>query len=243
MHYTSLVTISIVSHGQAALLHPLLCDLDRLSENNFFEVIVTVNLPEDESLYVPHSYPLSFIRNNSPKGFGDNHNSAFLKSSSEWFVVVNPDIRIQSLDFVSLLGPFNDKSVAAVAPIIISANGDIEDSARKFPTLFSLVKRVILRSRELDYDVNCEFCNVDWVGGMFVAFRRSAYQVVNGFDSKRFFMYFEDVDICRRLTNAGWRIILNTNIRVVHLAQRASHNNLRHLRWHLASACRYLLRL
>jgi hypothetical protein len=64
---------------------------------------------------------------------------------------------------------------------------------------------------------------------------------VGGFD-ERFYMYYEDVDICRRLWGQGWSIVLQPAAVVIHDAQRASHRRLRHMRWHAASALRYLLR-
>lgn len=200
------ITLSIVSHGQAALVRELLNDLAALSQRNF-EVIITVNLPEDESLYQGFVFPLHIIRNASPKGFGENHNAAFEYASTAWFAVVNPDIRIQSLDFVVLLDPFKSKSVAAVAPVVLSAEGAVEDSARRFPTFFRFARRVVFRQRKSDYDIQSAPYQVDWVAGMFIAFRREAFQQVGGFDSRRFYMYLEDADICRRMGKNNWHVV------------------------------------
>ncbi len=242
MEFTNEITLSVVSHGQATLIQSLLADLAKLSQRNF-EVLITVNLPEDESLYQNFSFPIRIIRNSTPKGFGANHNAAFTQSISNWFIVVNPDIRIQSLDFDELLSPFNSKAVAAVAPIVLSADGKIEDSARRFPTLIRFAKRIIFRNRSADYEVEIAPYSVDWVAGMFVVFRREAYQKINGFDERRFFMYLEDTDICLRLAREGWKVFVNPNVRVIHMAQRASRRNLKHMRWHVTSAFRFLTRL
>ena len=75
---------------------------------------------------------------------------------------------------------------------------------------------------------------------MFVVFRREAYQEVGGFDDRRFFMYLEDADICRRLAREGWKVLVNPNVQVIHMAQRASRRNLKHMRWHITSAFRFL---
>jgi GT2 family glycosyltransferase len=53
-------------------------------------------------------------------------------------------------------------------------------------------------------------------------------------------MYFEDADICRRLGKTGWLVLVNPNVHVIHMAQRASHRNLKHMRWHAVSAFRFL---
>jgi len=233
------ITLSIVSHGQASLIRLLLEDLAKLIQLNF-EVLITINIPEDESPYQGHPFPLRIIRNVEPKGFGANHNAAFLQSTNEWFAVVNPDIRIQLQDLRILLSPFESEKVGAVAPIVISGEGKIEDSARRFPTLIRFAKRILLRQRDPDYKVEAIPYPVDWVAGMFVVYRRDAYQKIGGFDDVRFFMYLEDADICCRLKKSGWQTMINPHVQVIHIAQRASRRDLKHMRWHAVSALRYL---
>lgn len=233
------ITLSIVSHGQASLIRHLLSDLADLSKDNF-EVVITINLPEDDSIYQGFSFPLRIIRNTIPKGFGANHNAAFSQSTTKWFAVVNPDIRINSIDFEAFLAPFENQAVAAVAPVVLSGDGRVEDSMRRFPTLMRFAKRVFFRQRNADYKIEATPFSVDWVAGMFVVFRRDAYQEVGGFDDRRFFMYLEDADICRRIGAKGWQVIVNPNSKVVHMARRASRRNLKHMRWHAVSAFRYL---
>lgn len=239
MTHSAQITLSIVSHGQSSLIRSLLTDLAKQAFDNF-EVLITINLPEDESPYQGHSFPVRIIRNGTPKGFGANHNAAFINSSAQWFAVVNPDIRINFLDLQILLSPFQNQAVAAVAPVVLSSDGKLEDSARRFPTLTRFAKRTLLRQRNADYEVAETPYAVDWVAGMFVVFRREAYQEVGGFDDRRFFMYLEDADICRRLGKIGLQVIVNPNSKVIHMAQRASRRNLKHMRWHAVSAFRYL---
>ncbi len=238
-HLSDQITLSIVSHGQASLIRSLLEDLSKLQSQNF-EVLITVNLPEDESAYHGFKFPLRIIHNASPKGFGGNHNAAFFLSSAKWFAVVNPDIRIHSLDLKVLLSPFHNKKVAAVAPLVLSVDGKVEDSARRFPTFFRFVKRVLLRQRGPDYQIASGPYQVDWAAGMFVVFRRDTYKQIGGFDDHRFFMYLEDADICRRLHKGGWLTMVNPNVQVIHKAQRASRRSLTHMRWYATSAFRYL---
>lgn len=233
------LSFSIVSHGQARLIAQLLSDLARLPQQTF-EVIITVNLPEDESPYQGHPFPIRIVRNAVPKGFGGNHNAAFTEAKGNYFAVVNPDIRIHSLDLQELLMPFQNEKIAAVAPIVLSGEGKIEDNARHFPTLRRFAKRVILKKRVSDYQCQEIPFAVDWVAGMFVVFRPEAYREINGFDDHRFFMYLEDADICRRLYKNGWGVLVNPFVSVTHMAQRASRRSLKHMRWHVVSALRYL---
>ncbi|WP_431288680.1 glycosyltransferase [Roseateles chitinivorans] len=235
---TPLLTLSIVSHGQALLIRPLLDDLIRLDLPGI-EVIITVNIPEEEASFQRLPFPARVLRNATPKGFGANQNEAFAHSRGEYFVVVNPDIRLTALDIPALLAPMSDPRVGAVAPVVTNGDGAIEDSVRRFPTVAGLVRRVLLKQRAPGYQWGPSPIEVDWTAGMFVVFRRKAYRDVYGFDHRRFFMYFEDVDICRRLKRRGWSVILQPAVTVIHDAQRASHRSMKHLRWHLTSAARY----
>lgn len=232
------LTLSIVSHGQAALIAPLLGDLHRLALADI-ELIITVNIPEDEEPFHCRRLPIRVIRNASPKGFGDNHNAAYAQSTGDYFVVVNPDIRLSTLNVEKLLAPMNDPTVGAVAPVVLNGSGGVEDSVRRFPTISNLARRVLLKQRAPGYEWRDEPIDVDWTAGMFVVFRRACFAAIGGFDARRFFMYFEDVDICRRMHSGGWRVVLQPAVHVVHDAQRASRHSWKHLRWHLASAARY----
>lgn len=231
--------LSVVSHGQSSLVRQLLEDLIRLAPLDI-EVLLTANIPEIEDIYPACPFPVRFIHNAHPKGFGANHNAAFKLATSPYFAVVNPDIRLQSLDLEVLLRPLMSTDVAAVAPVVLSVQGSVEDSVRLFPTFERLARRVLLNRRAPDYQWGENPIDVDWAAGMFLVFRAEAFGSVEGFDDRRFFMYFEDVDICARLRSRGKRILLQPQISVIHDARRDSHRSLRHLTWHLTSAARYL---
>ena len=236
---TPAYTISVVSHGQAALVRRLLADLERLPPNTF-EVVLTLNIPEDESSLLTGKLPLRVIRNAVPKGFGANHNAAFAASLGTYFIVVNPDVRLPDLCLDELRRVVDEGRTGACAPAVVNGHGQLEDSARRLPTLGRLLRRVVLRDRSLDYVWRDEPQEVDWVAGMFIVFRREAFVQARGFDERRFFMYFEDVDLCDRLHKLGWAVRVQPAVRVVHDAQRASRTSLKHLQWHLTSAVRYL---
>jgi N-acetylglucosaminyl-diphospho-decaprenol L-rhamnosyltransferase len=233
------IMISIVSHGQFRLISNLLEDLQRFDLSNTL-IVITINIPEDLSaLNLFKNLPISLIQNKQPKGFGDNHNSAFESAYCDFFVIVNPDIRLESHNVNLLLSPFLAPDVGAVAPVILSPGGHIQDSVRRFPSVARLSLRILFRKQVPDYSWGIMPIDVDWSAGMFVIFRTEAFKEVGGFDS-RYFMYMEDADICLRLKRAGWRTLLQPACSVVHDAQRASRRSFRHLQWHLASAFRFL---
>ena len=237
------VSFSIVSHRQGHLIENLLTDLHRLWPTlGACEIILTLNLPEDESFI--HRFcdlPLQIIRNPIAKGFGENHNSAFDRSTGDIFAVLNPDLRFSTLDLGPMREVLSAPEVGLWAPLVVASNGKIEDSARRFPTVARLARRTLLRKRTADYAPGAWPIRVDWVAGMFVALPRRAYAQVHGFD-RRYFMYMEDADICRRLQEQGLDVMYDARVRVVHDARRASRRSLRHMSWHLVSALRFLFR-
>lgn len=234
-----MISISIVSHGQAALVCHLLDDLFKLGLCDI-EVLITINIPEDAGSIIIHPLRPRIFCNSEKKGFGANHNAAFEKSRGEYFAVVNPDVRLPSLDMQLLLRSMEEVNVGVVAPVVLNSCDRIEDSVRHFPTFIGLVGRVALRRRLPEYSWDSSPLDVDWAAGMFLLFRAEAFATVRGFDQERFFMYYEDVDICKRLKTAGWRVILEPSVSVVHDAQRDSHRSLKYLWWHITSAMRYL---
>jgi N-acetylglucosaminyl-diphospho-decaprenol L-rhamnosyltransferase len=73
---------------------------------------------------------------------------------------------------------------------------------------------------------------------MFMLFPREIFKEIGGFD-ERYFLYYEDVDLCARLTLAGYRILLCNTVSAIHDARRSSHKNLRYMRLHLLSIIRF----
>lgn len=234
------VTISIVSHNQIALVEKLLSDIADSCEITSLEVILTLNLPEklpfDEGIY---PFPLRVVGNLLPQGFGENHNQAFRLARGKFFCVLNPDIRLREDAFKSLTHVLEQHdSVGLAAPRVVNSNGDIEDSARRFPSIGEIVGKVFGRSSRR-YELGSDrIAYPDWVAGMFMLVPMAVFGAINGFDT-RYFLYYEDVDLCARLKLAGYRVALCQDVAVVHDAQRASHRNFKYLRWHFLSMLRF----
>lgn len=233
------MTLSIVSHGQAVLVGLLLRDLAALRLDRV-EIILTLNVPEALP-FEPDEFglPVRILENARPRGFGANHNAAFGACATPYFCILNPDVRMDTNPFPALIDELTRTDVAAVAPLVVNEQGQIEDSARRFPTVASLLRKAFKRTTQPDYQLTDGPVSPDWVAGMFVLFRSKAYRAVGGFD-ERYFLYYEDVDICRRLRDAGWDIRMVPGVSVVHAARRQSHGNLRYTRWHLRSMLRFL---
>jgi len=231
-----LITISIVSHEQAELASLLLRDIARLGRDDL-QVIYTMNVPEPLPAEAADS-PIAVVRNASPHGFARNHNAAFRAAQAGYFCVLNPDLRIHADPFPALLSLFDEPRVGVASPSIVDTSGRAEDHARRFPTFRSLAAKLVRADRDLDYEESGQPFSPDWIAGMFMLFRSSAFQEVGGFD-ERYFLYYEDIDICRRLRRSGYDIRVTPSARTTHNARRASRHNVKYMLSHARSMLRY----
>ncbi len=233
------ISISVVSHGQIDLIEILLYDIDLYCRASSIELILTLNLEEKLPFDADRfSFPVKVVRNTSPLGFAANHNQAFALVATRFFCVMNPDIRFDKNPFPTLISCLHNSSIGVSAPLVLGESGELEDSARRFPTPLKILCKVFGRCKGSDYVLKDEAIFPDWVGGMFMLFPSSVFREIGGFDT-RFFLYYEDVDLCARLTLRGYRVVMCNQVSVVHHARRTSHTNLRYLWWHIASALRF----
>lgn len=220
------VTVSIVSHGQLDLIRPLLEQLDRYSAGAVAKVVLTINIPEPDLLAGLHfGFPVERIENSVPQGFGANHNQAFKHCESDWFLVLNPDIRFDS-DVLAPLVAQAAPDAGLLAPRILEPGKTTPEQHRRVITPLEILTR-----RRPGYPIPDV---PDWIPGLFMMFRSSVYLKIGGFD-ERYFMYGEDFDICARTQLVGWRIQIAENLLTRHEAQRASRTSRRHLWWHVSS--------
>lgn len=229
-----MLSVSIASHGHGEMVSRLAEAL--LEYPEVARVVVTQNT--DECVDFPNSNNVTLRRNHKPIGYGANQNAALSISENTFFCVLNPDIHIKTNPFPELLASFSNPKVALVAPKIITPEGRVEDSARRFPTLRSLLSKAAGGSNGTYSELNS---SPDWVGGMFMLFRSDVFREIGGFD-ENFFLYYEDVDICWRLRQKGYEIKFVPSVEVIHDARRESRKNWRYARWHLASMARYLIK-
>jgi len=233
------ISISVVSHGQIDLIENLLHDIDEHCRVIPIELILTLNLKETLPFVVDSfSFPIKVVRNTTPLGFSANHNQAFAQATGQFFCVMNPDIRLNHDPFPALLECLQQPLAGLVAPLVLGQGSRIEDSARFFPTPFKILCKALGGCKSSDYIVKDEPIFPDWVGGMFMLFPRAIFKKLNGFN-QRFFLYYEDVDLCARLRLRGYEVVLCPAAKVIHDARRSSHRSFRYLKWHLASMMRF----
>jgi GT2 family glycosyltransferase len=186
-------------------------------------------------------------------GFGRGHNLVLSRLAglhSAVHLVVNPDIVVRTGCVRAVADVLRQREgVALVGPRVVSPDGVLYRSCKLLPTPWNLFARRFVPSQlyaaadaryeleAFDYDRELRLHNLS---GAFLAFRSEAFMALRGFDP-RYFMYLEDVDICRRASKLG-AVVFLPQAEVVHEHGKGSYRSPRLLREHVRSALLYFNR-
>ena len=198
-----------------------------------FETIVV-----DNDGVQPPELPSSvrLIRNKENVGFARAHNRGIAASTGDIVVLINPDTVVGRDFFESLESFFGENpKVGIVGPRILNSEGELQLSARReisalsgFLGRTSLLTRLFPRSSLVknQFPVVTDRSHaspVDWVSGACMAIRRDALRGLGSLD-ERFFMYFEDADLCRRARAAGWLVYYLPHVEIIHQTGASSRS-------------------
>lgn len=232
-----LITVSVVSHGNAREIEQLLESLFYHEQGDKLQILVTDNLGND----VPElgCENCTVLRNEEPRGFAYNQNAAFRHARGEYFSVVNPDIIFVQSIFDQLAARIDSRQTDIAAPLVVDSLGQIQDSFRALPTPSELIRRRLGREpHHVQLAEDIKTIRPDWIAGMLMLMKADTYEKLGGFD-EGFFLYMEDVDICSRARLEGLSLLVDAGIKVQHDAHRSSKQQLKYLIWHLQSAWRF----
>jgi len=230
----------VVTHNSEPEIRELLSC--RPVREAFDRVIVIDNGSADASADLARRLGATVVRREN-LGFAAGVNAGVSLVQGEKFAVLNPDIRFDSSDVVGRLEEhLADPSVGLAAPALELPGGELQDSARDVPSPVDLWRRRF-RGSKPDLVRSDQPRPVPWVVGACVAIRRDAFDSVGGFD-ERYFLYFEDVDISVRLRSAGYGVVYDPEVRVLHAHRAASRAGFHAwaTRQHMRSAARFYLR-
>jgi N-acetylglucosaminyl-diphospho-decaprenol L-rhamnosyltransferase len=228
------VKFSVVTVNYRSWPYTLRC-IDSLYATGFedFEVVVVDN---DREVPPEIPYPARLIRNAENVGFARACNQGMYASRGENVLFINPDTLVEGNFFESLERFLDENPRAGVAgPKIVGGEGDVQLTARKELSFVSgflgrtslltrlfpknpLVKRLFPAAEKLTGPTV-----VDWVSGTCMAVRRQTLEEIGPMD-ERFFMYFEDADLCRRAREAGWLVYYLPQVEVFHHSGASSRN-------------------
>jgi GT2 family glycosyltransferase len=203
-----------------------------------WEAIVVDNASSDGSADVVKSFTqTTLVRNASNVGFGRAVNQGAAMAKAPLILLMNPDCRLVAGCLSALRSALEGETSCAIAgPRILDPDGTVQGSARGDPDMFTgLFGRtgalrawmpflsVARRNVVLEHAAPAgeRSVTVDWVSGACLVVRRDAFLSAGGFD-ERFFMYWEDADLCRRLRHRGFHVRYVPGATAVHSVGRSS---------------------
>jgi GT2 family glycosyltransferase len=200
-----------------------------------YEVIVVDNASDDKSAdMVKKFFPwVRLVENDANIGFGSACNMGSDKSTGDILAFINPDVRFQSATSVTEVLSFfaEQPNVAIVGPKLLFDNGVIQPSVRRFPTPLTMVLMLLKLGRlsgRLTAWKRYNYSNfnyqamrsVDQVMGAALFIRREIFIEVGRFD-QNFFVWFEEVDLCKRVKEAGYLVFFLPDMIMYHSKSRA----------------------
>jgi N-acetylglucosaminyl-diphospho-decaprenol L-rhamnosyltransferase len=173
---------------------------------------------------------VTLVRSPGNVGYGRaaNIGAALADPAQHWLLVCNPDTIATPETVTRLLDAARDAPRAGVlGPRILDPDGSVYPSARALPSIRTGIGHALLsgvwpsnpwtrRYQQRDVSASEETSTVGWLSGAFLLVRREAFEQVGGFDDD-FFMYFEDVDLGRRMSEAGWSNLFVPSAEVMHI--------------------------
>ena len=166
-------------------------------------------------------------------GFAVGNNLGIRQSNGKYVLILNPDVAIVAGGLEKMVDFMNQhEKIGMVGPKLINPDGSIQESCRRFPSWpVPFFRRTILGRlpqgrRMLDYYLMEDWDHgsnrpVDWLFGACLLVRRVALEKVGLFD-ERFFMYFEDLDLCRRFWEDNFQVYYFSDVEMVHYHQKLS---------------------
>jgi GT2 family glycosyltransferase len=216
--------------------------LQSIYENTYeteFEVIVSDNGSTDGSIdFIRRNHPqVKVIENGRNLRFAKGNNVAISASAGEYVLILNPDTIIRDRALDKIIGfADNHQQVGAFGCRVLNSDGSYQTSARPFASLRSewivaLHLRWLGRLWNLgsgdaypDWKGETER-QVDWISGCFMLVRANILKQLGGFD-EQFFYYYEDMDLCRRIRQAGYSIIYTPQAEIIHLKGQSTNQRL-----------------
>jgi N-acetylglucosaminyl-diphospho-decaprenol L-rhamnosyltransferase len=192
-----------------------------------FHVVVVDNASPDRSLEVIRDLDITAAALSQNRGFAYGCNRGWELGSAPYVLFLNPDARVEREDVRALVGVLQrDENIGLVAPRIENDDGSLQWSRRRFPRLRSTYARAFYLHRLLPRaswtdevirrpDAYDRSGAAEWVSGACLLTRRSLLERLGGWD-EGFFLYGEDIDLCRRAREAGAAVWFEANVAARH---------------------------
>jgi GT2 family glycosyltransferase len=200
-----------------------------------FEIIVVDNFSSDGSPeMMEKEFPeVTLIKNRKNEGFGRANNQGLARARGKYILFLNSDVAVQE-NCLDRMFEFMEKNpeVGVSSCRLTFPDGSLQHSCRRFPSFkvfFSMMiglryffpnLKIFREYLMLDWD-HSDRREVDQIMGSFMFVRRDVLDQVGSFD-ERYWMYFEEVDLCLRIKRKGWKIVHYPYAAAVHFLSKSS---------------------
>lgn len=185
-----------------------------------YEIVLVDNDSKDESCsFIKKYFPeVKLIESKVNLGFGKANNLGVKNAIGDTILLLNNDtIFLNNLqEAIDTLYAKPENGIVTIN--MVNANKKYVSAVGRFPSPLRLIKISFLNDQRKVFKTgNFEevLYEVDWVSGSFMLMRKSDFEAVNGFDSD-YFMYVEDVDLCKKLKNIGKKCVFQSNLNYIH---------------------------
>ncbi len=199
------------------------------------EIIVVDNSPsEGLERKLKEQFPrVIYMSSQGNEGFARANNRGIGKAQGEYLLILNPDCIVMPLSIHTMIEYLDlHPDTGIVAPQLLNPDGSIQYSCHQFPTWYMpLARRTLLGNTSWgkdyirDYDMeewdHTTVKDIDWAMGACLLVRTELIREVGGFD-ERYFLYFEDTDLCKSFWKRGYKVTYIPQAKVFHFHERAS---------------------
>jgi GT2 family glycosyltransferase len=232
---TPLLSIVIVAYRSKDEIGACLASLPRSLEGRAVEVVVVDNSPGDGTGEIvraqfPH---VAYLEPGANVGFGRANNLGFTRAQGDFILFLNPDTVSNAPALAHCLARLRaDERIGLISPRLVLANGTMDLACRRgIPTLWdgfcrasglaaAFPRTALFAGYNLTHLAADRTYEVGAINGAFLLAPRRALESVapdgKVFD-EAFFMYGDDLDLCIRLTRAGWKIVYDGRVNITHL--------------------------
>lgn len=196
-----------------------------IEKSNEANIYIADNASNDESVdFVNNNYPsVKIIQNSSNEGYAKGYNDALKKLDEKYYILINSDIEVTDNWINPIINLMEqDTSIAACQPKILDyTNRDNFEYAGASGGYIDNLGYPYCRGRifsDLEKDVNQydDIKEVFWASGACLFIRAESFKDINGFDND-FFAHQEEIDLCWRLKNNGFKVMVNPKSTVFHV--------------------------
>ena len=227
------ISIIVVTYNSEDVIEKALRSILENSHNFEIEILIIDNKSKDHtinkiaSFFETNNEPYNLIKNDKNLGFAKGVNLGLKASSGDFIIIMNPDVFIMQGFFDKMVLPFKKYSdLGAAAPQHLNKNDNIIPSCRRFPNRITVISEIFLLSRIFknslvfnkwkmpDFDHETEIFNCQPMGSCLMLPRSTVEKT--GYMDEKFFLFFNDVDYCRRIIDNGMKILFYPDAKIIH---------------------------